>query len=58
MKSAPIVNNGVMFVSTPYSQVIALDAATGDLLWRGRARLGRSRGGFKMKRERPPARLD
>ena len=33
-ESAPIVNNGVMFVSTPYSQVIALDAATGDLLWR------------------------
>ncbi len=33
-ESPPIVNNGVMFVSTPYSQVIALDAATGDLLWR------------------------
>ena len=33
-ESPPIVNNGVMFVTTPYSQVIALDAATGDLLWR------------------------
>jgi len=33
-EAPPIVNNGVMFVSTPYSQVIALDAATGDLLWR------------------------
>jgi len=34
-----IVNNGVMFVSTPYSQVIALDAATGDLLWRYKRQL-------------------
>ena len=33
-ESPPLVNNGVMFVSTPYSQVLALDAATGDLLWR------------------------
>jgi alcohol dehydrogenase (cytochrome c) len=33
-ESPPIVNNGVMFVSTPYSQVMALSAATGDLLWR------------------------
>ena len=38
-ESPPIVNNGVMFVSTPYSQVIALDAATGDLLWRYKRRL-------------------
>ncbi len=33
-ESPPIVNNGVMFITTPYSQVIALNAATGDLLWR------------------------
>lgn len=33
-ESPPIVNNGVMFVSTPYAQVIALNAATGDELWR------------------------
>ena len=33
-KSPPIVNHGIMFVTTPYSQVIALNAATGDLLWR------------------------
>src|SRR5215469_11619284 len=32
-EAPPIVNNGVMFISTPYSQVIALDASTGDLLW-------------------------
>ena len=24
----------MMFVATPYSQVMALDAATGDFLWR------------------------
>ena len=33
-EAAPIVNNGVMFVATPANQVIALDAATGTLLWR------------------------
>ena len=35
-ESAPLVNNGVMFVSTPGNQVIALDAKTGTLLWRYR----------------------
>src|SRR5262249_6083797 len=38
-EAPPIVNNGVMFISTPYSQVIALDAATGDLLWRFKPKL-------------------
>ncbi len=38
-ESPPIVNNGMMFVSTPYSQVIALNAATGDLLWRYKRQL-------------------
>jgi len=33
-ESAPLVNNGVMFVSTPNNQVIALDVRTGNLLWR------------------------
>ena len=33
-ESAPIVNNGVMFVTTPNNQVIALDAKTGAVLWR------------------------
>ncbi len=33
-EAPPIVNNGVMFVATPQSQVIALDARTGDELWR------------------------
>ncbi len=33
-QAPPIVNAGVMFISTPRNQVIALDAATGALLWR------------------------
>jgi alcohol dehydrogenase (cytochrome c) len=33
-EAPPIVNDGVMFVATPGNQVIALDAATGGLLWR------------------------
>jgi alcohol dehydrogenase (cytochrome c) len=35
-QSPPIVNDGVMFITTPFNQVIAIDAATGDLLWRYR----------------------
>jgi alcohol dehydrogenase (cytochrome c) len=33
-QSPPIVNNGVMFVTTPQQQVIALNAKTGDVIWR------------------------
>src|SRR5690242_2149513 len=33
-EAAPIVNNGVMFVSTPNNQVLALDVKSGNLLWR------------------------
>jgi alcohol dehydrogenase (cytochrome c) len=33
-QAPPIVNNGVMFVATPGNQVIALEATTGNLLWR------------------------
>ena len=32
-EAPPIVNDGVMFISTPENQVIALDAATGDKIW-------------------------
>jgi alcohol dehydrogenase (cytochrome c) len=32
-QSPPIVNDGVMFVTTPLNQVLALDAANGDILW-------------------------
>jgi alcohol dehydrogenase (cytochrome c) len=35
-EAPPIVNNGVMFVATPSNQVIAIEAATGSVLWRYR----------------------
>jgi alcohol dehydrogenase (cytochrome c) len=35
-ESAPVVNNGVMFVTTPMNQVIAIDSRSGNLLWRYR----------------------
>lgn len=35
-EAPPIVNNGVMFVATPGNQVIAIEARTGNLLWRYR----------------------
>ena len=37
-EAAPLVNNGVMFISTPNNQVIAIDVRTGNLLWRYLAR--------------------
>jgi alcohol dehydrogenase (cytochrome c) len=33
-EAPPIVNNGMMFVSTPSAQVLALDAKTGNVIWR------------------------
>ena len=36
-EAAPIVNGGVMFVSTPFNQVLALDAKSGTVLWRYRS---------------------
>src|SRR5688572_18623114 len=35
-EAAPLVNNGVMFVSTPNNQVLAIDAKAGNILWRYR----------------------
>ncbi len=35
-ESAPVVNDGVMFITTPFDQVIAFDAVTGTTLWRYR----------------------
>ena len=35
-EAAPLVNNGAMFVSTPNNQVIAIDARSGNVLWRYR----------------------
>ena len=37
-EAAPLVNNGVMFITTPNNQVIAFDAVTGNILWRYRRR--------------------
>jgi alcohol dehydrogenase (cytochrome c) len=36
-EAAPIVNGGVMFVSTSFNQVLALDAKSGTVLWRYRS---------------------
>ena len=33
-QAPPVVNNGAMFITTPNNHVLALDAATGELLWR------------------------
>ena len=33
-EAPPIVSNGVMFVATPGNQVLAVDAKSGNLLWR------------------------
>lgn len=33
-QAPPLVNDGVMFLSTPYNHVLALDAKTGQLFWR------------------------
>jgi alcohol dehydrogenase (cytochrome c) len=35
-EAAPVVNSGVMFVSTSSDQVIAIDVKSGDVLWRYR----------------------
>ncbi len=35
-QAPPIVNDGIMFITTPFNQVIAIDAKNGDLLWRYR----------------------
>ena len=44
-EAAPIVNGGVMFVSTSYNQVMAIDAKAGTLLWRFRSPVpGNARG--------------
>jgi alcohol dehydrogenase (cytochrome c) len=38
-QASPMVNAGVMFITTPRNQVVALNAFTGDLLWRYRRQL-------------------
>jgi alcohol dehydrogenase (cytochrome c) len=36
-EAAPIVNGGVMFVTSSFNQVLALDARSGNVLWRYRS---------------------
>jgi alcohol dehydrogenase (cytochrome c) len=36
-EAAPVVNGGVMFVTSSYNQVLALDARAGTVLWRYRS---------------------
>src|ERR1700722_19417016 len=55
LQSTPIVIDGVMYVSSSYAQVFALDAATGRLIWRYKyplpASVGRSGGeAFRINR--------
>jgi alcohol dehydrogenase (cytochrome c) len=38
-QSPPIVNDGTMFITTPFNQVLAFDAASGELLWRYRRQM-------------------
>ena len=33
-QAPPIVNDGYMFITTPHNHLLALDAKTGDLLWK------------------------
>ena len=39
-ENTPIVEDGVMYVTTPYNQVFAIDAATGQQLWHYEHKLG------------------
>ena len=51
-QAPPIVNDGVMFVTTPFNQVLAIDAKTGDLLWRYASQMPPD---IRMRRTRPIA---
>jgi PQQ-dependent dehydrogenase (methanol/ethanol family) len=39
-ENSPIVENGIMYVTTPYDHVFAVDAATGKQLWHYQQKLG------------------
>ena len=42
-QAPPIVNNGVMFVATPGNQMLAIEAKTGNILWRYKRHAARRR---------------
>ncbi len=39
-QATPVVDDGIMYVSTPYNHVFAIDAATGEELWHYEHKLG------------------
>src|SRR5690606_20876592 len=43
-EATPLVANGVLYATTPWSNVFALDARTGEALWRWDAQADRVRG--------------
>ena len=45
LQSTPIVIDGVLYLSTTHSQVFALDAATGKLIWQYKYPMPRGAGG-------------
>ena len=47
-QAAPLVNGGVMFVTSPNNQVIAIDVKSGNLLWRYRRPLETGMVGFGL----------
>ena len=49
-QAPPIVNDGVMFVTTPEDQVLAVDARAGELLWRYRRELPSDASGHRTNR--------
>ena len=44
LEATPLMSNGVLYASTPWSNVFALDARTGRELWRWDAKADRIRG--------------
>jgi PQQ-dependent dehydrogenase (methanol/ethanol family) len=40
METAPVVNNGIMYITTSYNHVYAIDAATGKEFWHYKHKMG------------------
>ena len=41
-QAPPVVNDGYMFITTPHNHLIALDASTGEQIWRYARKHGRA----------------
>jgi len=46
LEATPIVVDGVMYISVTWGEVMALDAKTGELIWKGDFNVDRGRGKF------------